>query len=190
MSERAILRELADLRRRVANTIRYGLVTDVDAAAKRVRLQLGVEGKEFKSPWVPYAQVAGERFKIHLVPSVGQQMRLISPAGDFRQGVADPFTWTNALPSPSSDPTIGRLTAEGKDEDGNELGGLRIDISAEGLVVVAGECRLVMREHHISMRWSDGGPGKYLVIDNDLDYGIAHSVDTVWPDPTPEDKDL
>jgi phage baseplate assembly protein gpV len=184
--------EVADLKRRVANTVLYGRVVAVDPATARIRLRLGgSDAKPFLSPWVPYAQVAGARFRFHMVPSIGQQMRLVSAAGDLRQGVADPFTWTTDQPSPSDEEELARFRADGFNEDGSPKPGMRIDVTADGLVVRVGVAMLVMREDHVSIRTLDGdAPGKYITIDNDPDHGIVTSVMTVFPDSFPDDRYL
>jgi phage baseplate assembly protein V len=100
-----LTRRLADLERRVENGVRHAVVRQVDAKKQRVRLALGkdVDGSEQLSPWVPYSQVAGA-LKHHSPPSVGQTLTLISPGGDFTQGVALPLTWSDQNKSPSDKP--------------------------------------------------------------------------------------
>ena len=95
--------EVSEIKRRLANQVRPGSVTDVDATKQLVRLDLGKDpdGKPFKSDWIPYAQIAGGK-KLHLVPSVGQNMMAFSPSGDIAQAVAVPFTWSDQNPSPST----------------------------------------------------------------------------------------
>jgi phage baseplate assembly protein V len=93
--------DLAEMKRRFENAERPGTVHEVDPAQHRVRLRIGgSEAEPFLTPWVPYAQTAGA-FKFHNPPSPGQQMMFCCPDGDFRQGYAVPFTWSDANPSPS-----------------------------------------------------------------------------------------
>lgn len=93
---------IAFLEQRFERSNRPGVVTDVDPEKQRVRIRVGgTDEAPQKSPWVPYAQVAGAR-KIHSPPSVGQQMVMLSKDGDFEQGVALPYTWSNQNASPST----------------------------------------------------------------------------------------
>ncbi|MBB4042016.1 hypothetical protein GGR34_003701 [Microvirga flocculans] len=116
--------EVAELKRRFENSQRVGVVKEVDPAKGRVRLQVGgTDGEPFLTPWVPYAQVAGD-LKIHSPPSIGQQMILICPDGDFRQGMALPFTFSKQNPSPS----------DKGDEHVTEFGDFREEIRKDGYV--------------------------------------------------------
>lgn len=97
----AIMTRIAEIERRQDSRVTQGKVAEVDPKAGTVRLRLGgTDAEPFLSAPVPYAQVAGA-LKVHSPPSVGQQMTLLSGAGDFRQGLAIPMTWSDANPSPS-----------------------------------------------------------------------------------------
>jgi len=113
---------VAELERRFSGTMRHGTVEEVDAATQLVRMNFGkdVDGKPFLSPWVPYAQIAGA-LKVHTPPSRGQQLTMLSPAGDWQQAVALPMTWSDNNKSPSSNGdenvlTFGNVTATIKDD--------------------------------------------------------------------------
>ena len=100
----------AVLEDRMDKTVRHGKVTDVDTKKQLARIEIGnKDGVSLKSPWVPYAQVAGTdgqgagqgEYKFHNPPTVGQQMTLFSPNGEFRQATILPFTWHDKAVSPS-----------------------------------------------------------------------------------------
>jgi phage baseplate assembly protein gpV len=100
----------AVLEDRMDKTVRHGKVTDVDTKKQLARIEIGnKDGVSLKSPWVPYAQVAGPdgqgsgqgEYKFHNPPTVGQQMTLFSPNGEFRQAAILPFTWYDKAVSPS-----------------------------------------------------------------------------------------
>jgi phage baseplate assembly protein V len=149
--------EIADINGRLAahearseRMFRHGQVTDVDAKNQVYRQQIGVDdkGQPVKSPWVPYAQVAGNR-KIHSPPSVGQQMTLISPDGDHEQGIGLPFTWSKDQASPSQDPDTdvdqrGKCTdTQTKEGRTIEVGGLKIAMTDGKCVITADTIALV-----------------------------------------------
>jgi len=95
---------VADLERRIAGVMRHGTVAEVDPAKQRVRIDMGPahggDGR-FLSPWLPYSQFSGA-LRLHTPPTVGQQLTVMSPTGDFQQAVAVPLTHHSANPSPSS----------------------------------------------------------------------------------------
>ena len=98
----ALREEVRSLRRSVQGMQRFGTVHAVDGEARRVQLRLaGEDGSEFLSPKRPWADFAGAE-KSWRPPSEGQQMLMLSPFGDMRQGVAVPLTFSNANPAPSS----------------------------------------------------------------------------------------
>ena len=94
---------VADLERRMTGVMRHGKVHSVDPAQQIVRLDFGesTEGGKFLSPEIPYAQIAGA-LKVHTPPSVGQQMTMMAPSGDWQQAVAMPMHWSGQNPSPST----------------------------------------------------------------------------------------
>jgi phage baseplate assembly protein gpV len=97
-----LLARIAGLERRIANMIRHGPVDSVDPSKGTARLLFKESGgKKFLSPPVPYSQMAGA-LKIHAPPSVGQQLTMICPNGDAKQGLILPCTWSNQNSSPSS----------------------------------------------------------------------------------------
>jgi phage baseplate assembly protein gpV len=118
-----LTRRLSDLERRVENGIRHGTVRKVDAKKGLVRLAVGVDaqsGEEQLSPWVHYAQHAGE-YKHHSPPTVGQTLTLLSPGGDFTQAVALNLTWSNKNKSPSDKPDEHVITYAKDGDDGESL---------------------------------------------------------------------
>jgi phage baseplate assembly protein gpV len=122
-----------ELERRFASAFRHGTVEQVDAEKHVVRIRIGEpeessNGQPFLSPWVPYGQFAGA-LKVHTPPSVGQQMTMLNPTGDFRQAVAIPLTWSDANPSPSNS----------KDEHVLTFGDVRITLKSGSVAFKAGD---------------------------------------------------
>jgi len=150
-----IHRRLGELERRQDGMVTRGKVEEVDTKTGRVRLRLNPDDDEkaFLSPWVPYAQHAGA-LKVHAPPSKGEQMTLISGAGDYAQGLAVNMTWSDNNKSPSEAPdenvlTFGDVRATIK---GNEIavsvptltitcGGVVAKLSAAGFEVTGGQVR-------------------------------------------------
>ncbi len=134
---------LADLEKRVAGMVRHAPVAEVNTGEGWVRLNLGEgESGPLLSPKIPYAQMAGA-LKVHAPPTVGQNMTLISPAGDPRQAFALPMTWSDANASPGSgaDPVITYGDVKLKVEPGGltlTVGGVQVVISATGVFIDGG----------------------------------------------------
>jgi hypothetical protein len=101
----AVLREIADLKRRLANVVRVGSVHEVKSAGneRKMRVNMGndPDGKPILSPWLNSGGGDGKsdareekRF------SEGQNVLLISPDGDFRQAHVFAGAENNAHPRP------------------------------------------------------------------------------------------
>jgi phage baseplate assembly protein gpV len=101
--ERLIFR-LAELERRVRNIVRYGRVTEVDAASARVKVTDeeagGGEGKSITTDWLPWTEIGGA-FRTWTPPSIGQQVAVISPSGNLGQGLVLPNAFSDHFPPPS-----------------------------------------------------------------------------------------
>lgn len=139
---------LAEVERRVYGQIRHGTVHSVDTSQGTMRLKLGeaTDGGDFLSPEVPYAQHAGA-IKVHVPPSVGQQMTILSPGGDWRGAVAVPMTWSdqNQSPSSASDEnviTYGSVTLTLKaDSLTATIGGVTFKVSTQGVEITGGHVK-------------------------------------------------
>ena len=139
---------IAELERRFSGMMRHGTVEEVDPGKHRIRLKFGtdVEGNPFLSPWIPYAQVAGT-LKVHVPPSVGQQLTLMAPAGDWQQAVAIPFTWSNQNPAPSNAGdenvlTFGDVRVTLKDGHLEiSAAGVTLELTGNGFAITGGEVR-------------------------------------------------
>lgn len=123
-----LVKQVADLQRRVSGMVRHGTVAEVDAKKGTVRLRIGgTDEKPFLSPAVSYAQIGGA-LKVHTPPSVGQQMTIIGAGGDWRQGIALPMTWSDQNKSPS----------EKGDEHVLTFGDVSVTIKGSSLKVAVG----------------------------------------------------
>lgn len=164
-----MIRRTAEVERRLDGMVKQGPVAEVDPAAGTVRIRLNEANapKPFLSPPIPYTQLAGA-LKVHSPPSVGQQMTIISGAGDFRQGLAVPMTWSNqnAAPSDKGDEhvlTFGDVRFDLKG-DGLTLtvGGFSLSINGDGLTVTGGEIRHDEKNIGSTHKHEDVAPGPAL----------------------------
>lgn len=141
-----LARRVAEVERRLENTVRSGKVAEVDPAKGRVRLTIGKgpDGTEQLSPWVPYAQQAGA-LKVHSPVSVGQNMTIFAPGGDLEQSMALPMTWNDDNPSPS----------DSGDENVLTFGDSKVEIRGDEIVVTVP--RLFIKCGGTTLELTDGG---------------------------------
>lgn len=96
-------RQIAELTRRQANTIRTGRVVEVDPASGRVRVDVGDEGSGLVTPFIPWPERAGARRSWN-PPAVGEMMTVLSPGGEVGENsVATYGGFTSDVPAPSGD---------------------------------------------------------------------------------------
>lgn len=89
---------LNDLDRRLANIIRIGVVTDLDAGDALVKVDCG----ELDSEWIPWGAARAGTTRRWSPPSVGEQVLVFSPSGELADAVAGPSIYQNAHPAPAS----------------------------------------------------------------------------------------
>lgn len=160
----ALSNRVAALERRASFSIRHAPVDQVDAAKGLVRLNLGDgDAGKLLSPWIPYAQIAGA-LKVHAPPSAGQQMTYIAPAGDTKQAIALPMTWSNQNESPS----------EAEDENVITYGDVRITLRDDHLLIEVGGFALKVSAEGLAM--AGGGVGH-----NGQDIGSTHKHPGIMP---------
>jgi phage baseplate assembly protein gpV len=169
----SLFRRVSALEKRVSSMVRHGPVEEVNASEGWVRINLG-QGDDgpLLSPKIPYAQMAGA-LKVHAPPSEGQNMTIISPAGDMRQAFALPMTWSDQNVSPSNS----------TDENVLTFGSVRIEVKGDQIKAMIGGFSLTLTtsaatfavdgvEHKISgdgLRTTGGA-----IEHNDHDIGSTH----------------
>jgi phage baseplate assembly protein gpV len=103
-----VLTRVAEVERKLDSIFRHGPVHERRNIEGRwfVRLKVGgTDEKPFLSPWIPYSSPNGgpAGLNVHRVPAKGEQLTMLSPAGDFRQAVATSLFWSDDHPPPSED---------------------------------------------------------------------------------------
>ena len=150
------LTRIAEIERKLDNLFRHGPVTERKQIDGRwlVRMRLGgSEDEPFLSPWIPYVSPNGgpEGLNVHRVPKEGEQLTLLSPAGDFQQGVATSLFWSDQHPPPSDDPDAvvithpkfkmtlkgGNLTIENAEEIHFKAGRSELEIKKNAINIVS-----------------------------------------------------
>jgi len=139
--------EVADLKRRLRNKSRTGVIEQVDAGRGLVRVRLNEEdGQPFLTGWIPWKERAGA-IKSWSPPSPGEQVVVISENGDLTDAYCDTGCYSNANPAPHNRAaehvlTIGdaRITMTGSSIE-LRVGGSRVLITAAEIVTY-GQTRL------------------------------------------------
>lgn len=103
-----LLIRIAELERKLDSMFRHGPVHERKKIDGRwfVRLEIGgADDDPFLSPWILYCSPNGgpNGLNVHRVPAKGEQLTMLSPAGDPRQAVAVPLFWSDDHPPPSDD---------------------------------------------------------------------------------------
>lgn len=91
---------LSELHRRVANLIRLGVIHEIDYEQARVTVQLG----KITTDWLPWLTAQAGTDRNWHPPSVGEQVVLLSPQGDYSQGVVLHGIYQAQCPAPANTP--------------------------------------------------------------------------------------
>jgi len=92
--------ELSELLRLILNLIRIGTIADIDYDLQRVRVKVGDNTTAFR-PWGVFR--AGDA-QTWWPPSMGEQVILLSPEGNFDNAVVWPAVYSDKSPPPSTNP--------------------------------------------------------------------------------------
>ena len=83
----------AEADRRIENALSTGVVTAIDAAGVRAKVRIG----ELVTPFIPVMQARVGKLRLYAMPSVGEQVAVAAPGGDYaRAFVMGSITASNA----------------------------------------------------------------------------------------------
>ncbi|WP_224825595.1 phage baseplate assembly protein V [Cognatishimia sp. MH4019] len=152
---------IAEDRRKLTNMVRSGVVTAVDPANQRVKVDVGDDGSPLITPWIRWTERAGAR-KTWNPPSVGELMTVLAQGGELDEkalAVHGGFTDQNAAPTADGDAfafTLGSVTVTVIDDSSMievagtsveitndkieaNVGGVTIEITDAGVAITSGE---------------------------------------------------
>ena len=90
----------SELLRLLLNLIRFGTIADIDHDAQRVRVQVGKN----TTTWRPWISMRSGDAQTWFPPSMGEQVIVLSPEGDFTQAAILPAIYSDKSPTPSTNP--------------------------------------------------------------------------------------
>jgi phage baseplate assembly protein V len=90
----------SELLRLLLNLIRFGIIADIDHDTQRVRVQVGKN----TTTWRPWISMRAGDAQTWFPPSLGEQVIVLSPEGDFTQAAILPAIYSDKSPTPSTNP--------------------------------------------------------------------------------------
>jgi phage baseplate assembly protein V len=88
----------AEFARQQANIVQFGKVVELDAAAARVRVELGGN----KTAWIPWLAASAGEDRQWSAPEPGEQVVVLAPNGDMAQGVVLRGVYSTAYGAPAT----------------------------------------------------------------------------------------
>ncbi len=82
-----IQKELKELKQRLEDTLRYGVVKKVDKASLKVIVDLG---NSLESPMLSYFAPSTGNATLYTLPKVGDQVLIVAPNGSIEQAIVFP----------------------------------------------------------------------------------------------------
>lgn len=145
---------IADLERRLANTVRFGTITAVDAAQARARVTFG---GETESAWLHFQTPRAGGARVWSPPVPGEQVVVVSPMGDTGQGIITGSVPSDAFPPPSSDGATYRIDMPGGVSI--SVAGGSVSITAPADIIVTGDVIAdgISLKHHVHGGVQRGG---------------------------------
>lgn len=96
----------AETERLLANLIRVGVVTALDAANARVQVRVG----GLSTDWLPWITARAGATRTWSAPRTGEQVLVLSPYGDPAQGVVLPAIYQDDYPAPAASQDVEHVT--------------------------------------------------------------------------------
>ena len=131
-----------DVRRRVDNLLRLGVIAAVDLDRARVRVRYaGTDDAPALTGWVPWTAMRAGEDRTWWAPSAGEQVVLAAPSGELSAAVVLGSVYQLAHPPPANAAAVRRTVyADGAVvEYDAEAHALRATLPAGGTVVITGD---------------------------------------------------
>ena len=94
---------VAELERQIKNIVRPAVVSEVDAAEARARVEFGkADGEPVLSGWLPWLAPAAGGRRVWRAPSVGEQVLVFAPGGELFPAAILPGIFYDDFPAPEA----------------------------------------------------------------------------------------
>lgn len=97
---------LGDLERRLCNIVHPGTIDEVDHEKARVRVKVGKN----QTAWIPWVTGRAGGDRTWSAPEKGEQVLVLSPSGDLRQGYVLPSIYRKDYPANGDSGDVSRVT--------------------------------------------------------------------------------
>lgn len=104
---------LGEIERRLANMVKVGVISAVDHAGKKIRVEAG----GMNSAWLPWPVEMGRNFKRWRPLRAGQQVVMVAPSGELAQATVIGMLYSSSLDAPDTNPDLDLIEFE----DGTRL---------------------------------------------------------------------
>lgn len=110
--------DIAELERRLANTVMVGRIADINIPKARVRVRAG----DILTGWLPWLTQRAGPDRSWWALGIDEQVLVLSPSGDITQGVVLPALYQDKFPPPGTALDVHRLIyADGASLEYNRL---------------------------------------------------------------------
>jgi phage baseplate assembly protein V len=92
--------DYSELLRLILNLIRFGTIADINHDTQRVRVRIGKN----TTTWRPWVSLRAGDAQTWFPPSLGEQVIVFSPEGEFTNAVILPAVYSDKFKSPSTNP--------------------------------------------------------------------------------------
>jgi phage baseplate assembly protein V len=131
---------LGEIERRLASMVKVGVISAVDHAGKKIRVEAG----GMNSAWLPWPVDQGRNFKRWRPLRAGQQVVMVAPSGELAQASVIGMLYSSSLDAPDTNPDLDLVLFE----DGTRC---QYDSAAHQLDVDLGTSSLTMNRDSITL---------------------------------------
>lgn len=141
---------LSEIHRRLSNLIRLGVIVEADYNKARVKVRIGKNTTQ----GLPWLALAANKNAAWNPPAIGEQVVVLSPQGDYSQGVVLHGLYQTKFPAPNHNPKVQRQQyADGTYSDYDaERHEFKLSLVPEGTITLkVGESQLTINANAIEL---------------------------------------
>ncbi len=132
-------KDLEELKERLANSLRYGLIKNVDETALKVIVDLG---NGLETPALPYFVASTGNATLYSLPKVGDKVLIVAPNGSIEQALVFPSVYKQGQ---TNDNDFALTFEKGAIE------------YKEGELKIKADTKVTLKSSEVELAGSDGG---------------------------------